>query len=882
MSSSGVDDWAEWKGKIVPKSFNAGYVVLSYVVSYIGAWTTLELIHRRTAMRGYYNWFLLAGSSISMGGIAIWCMHFIGNRAIILGNGTQFIQIAYSAGYTALSFFLPILVLFLAFWAVGSNERVSLARVGLGGALAGLGIVGMHYLGQAGISNYDCIYDIAKVIGAGVIAVVASVGALTVFFIWRSSWETSWWKRAICAVGLAGAVSGMHWLASVGTAYRLKTVDNSTANNISRNATVIVVIVLSVGACLLLITLTFLAQRRRALSANRAQQVVLAAAIFDKDGRLMVSPEGLLPNRKITNSFIERSFDDVFGIAHPVYLWIFRTTRNWSSVANLLPGMRHHIYRTGLKSSRNRTTSEIDLATDQGLPIEDYSLVFRELFCVAAADLAEDLHLPLEDVGVLFDAIISTGQRAAPKPKSGMKRDTPDSSVDLERNGLALPVFGRGQLLFLVSQASRREAEHLQAAGYRFANAQNVLPILARSMQVSSEEIAGHLESMKEFVKETKILEPGVHLACFAIRASVRGGFDVLVRKDARNQLPTMQLPFDRLEKWQADYLKNLDSHSVSSVINTLTKSSKSPSFSVREQTFATQFLTALESLKQAIDDPFFGEALLIAKPIEAPCRGSTENSQPGTATLLAFRLIAPIHSQAPGTRLEFIPLGFFRAQQHVYKNSPDHAVFARKTYREFAPVVEFLGRSSNSIDAKSPISDTFSTKGRIFNSSRRISSYHSRFSQRDAAAHIQEPLPTHSRRPSAAHPAKPPSKLKFWDKNQSQFNPTEKHIKDDTSSEKGLVDPSSSGGHTQNFGGIMVSQEISVDVRNSDRDDKGMELVELRSPTSSSGHSDGGAGGSSDRGSEAYGRVVTKVLKENSEAESFVDKLFGICVEGR
>lgn len=56
----------------------------------------------------------------------------------------------------------------------------------------------------------------------------------------------------------------------------------------------------------MLVALTFLAQRRRSRSANRAQQVVLAAAVFDKDGRLMVSPEGLLPNRKITNTFIER------------------------------------------------------------------------------------------------------------------------------------------------------------------------------------------------------------------------------------------------------------------------------------------------------------------------------------------------------------------------------------------------------------------------------------------------------------------------------------------------------------------------------------------------------------------------------------------------
>ena len=67
-------------------------------------------------------------------------MHFIGNRAIILGAGQTDLQIAYNAGFTALSFFLPIIVLSLAFWAVGSNEKVSIVRVSLGGTLAGLSI----------------------------------------------------------------------------------------------------------------------------------------------------------------------------------------------------------------------------------------------------------------------------------------------------------------------------------------------------------------------------------------------------------------------------------------------------------------------------------------------------------------------------------------------------------------------------------------------------------------------------------------------------------------------------------------------------------------------------------------------------------------------
>ena len=47
----------EWEGRIVPRAFSVGYIVLSYLVSYVGAWTTLELINRRTGGRGLYNWF---------------------------------------------------------------------------------------------------------------------------------------------------------------------------------------------------------------------------------------------------------------------------------------------------------------------------------------------------------------------------------------------------------------------------------------------------------------------------------------------------------------------------------------------------------------------------------------------------------------------------------------------------------------------------------------------------------------------------------------------------------------------------------------------------------------------------------------------------------
>lgn len=44
-----------YAGKSVPFHFSWGFVALSYLVSLIGAGSTLELINRRTSIKGRYN-----------------------------------------------------------------------------------------------------------------------------------------------------------------------------------------------------------------------------------------------------------------------------------------------------------------------------------------------------------------------------------------------------------------------------------------------------------------------------------------------------------------------------------------------------------------------------------------------------------------------------------------------------------------------------------------------------------------------------------------------------------------------------------------------------------------------------------------------------------
>ena len=188
--------------------------------------------------------YLLLGAATSMGAVAIWSMHFIGNRAINMANGQEAFQIAYSPAFTAGSFFLPICVVAFAFYLFTVSENVSIWGTLLGGLTTGLAVCGMHYMGQGGIANYAPEYDWRYIVGSAITAVIASTLALGVFFYFKSTWTNTWWKRMSCACLLALAVSGMHWIATVGTGYRFKSMLAADESGLSREATVIVTLCL--------------------------------------------------------------------------------------------------------------------------------------------------------------------------------------------------------------------------------------------------------------------------------------------------------------------------------------------------------------------------------------------------------------------------------------------------------------------------------------------------------------------------------------------------------------------------------------------------------------------------------------------------------------
>ncbi|KAF4988378.1 hypothetical protein FGRMN_9797 [Fusarium graminum] len=709
-----------YQGHIVPQSYNAGFVALSYVVSLVGAASTLELINRRTGLRGLFNHLLLVSSAITMGGVSIWCMHFIGNRAIDLADGQPELQVAYSSGFTAVSFFVPILVLLAAFMAVGTNNVVSWWGLVAGGVLCGTAVCGMHYLGNASINNYTCVYQPAYVIGSAIIAIVASNVALAMFFVFRATWANAWWKRVISAVVLAGAVSGMHWCASVGTRYRLKRI-KPNGNEPSRTGTVIVVICLSLGACFIIATSAVLRARNTRRSALRAQQITLAAAIFDKAGRILVDPDGYIPSTVVTDSFLEKNSKEGFDTGHSLFHWMYQASRNWGMIWSLVGGMKQHVSQLPHSRTHRDGRRGIQLVSEHGETIQNYDIIFRELFCLAAADLADRLREDLTSIGVLWDQILPTGAsgrrplaQTRKQPNQGSVLEGIDvteevhHSLDITEKGLHVRNhdYGRGSLMFLVRRSeSDRDTERLISTGYRFADLHQVSDIIKSSMQIQSIEFETKLREMATYTSEHNHICHGTHLGFFAVRARVSSGFEVLVRRGARHLLPTMPFPFKNLEDWHMHYLKKFENVPVFKVVEKCKEDSQR---SGREAEFAGQLAETIKALQNWTQESFLEDALLTSTAFSIPCRGDEKRSE---ATMIAVRLVIPIHSVLSSSNCEFVPLSFFRMRQ---VSAQSYQEFTRGLHQEFGHIAKMVGCLRDSRDVTTPSSSSRWPFGRL------------------------------------------------------------------------------------------------------------------------------------------------------------------------
>lgn len=177
-------------------------VLLSYLVSVLGAFTALQLaIAIPTARTPGQRLQAVSIAGAAMGGGAIWAMHFIAMLACKMD-----IPVTYDAGLTLASALIAIASCSLGLGIVGTG-LFSWGKLALAGLCMGLGVAGMHYTGMAAMRMPAAIhYDTGLVLLSLVIAVAASIAALWLAFNLRG-----WAQMLGSALVMGVAVCGMHY-----------------------------------------------------------------------------------------------------------------------------------------------------------------------------------------------------------------------------------------------------------------------------------------------------------------------------------------------------------------------------------------------------------------------------------------------------------------------------------------------------------------------------------------------------------------------------------------------------------------------------------------------------------------------------------------------
>ncbi|KAF2117752.1 hypothetical protein BDV96DRAFT_644093 [Lophiotrema nucula] len=757
-------------------------IVISYIVSLIGAFTTVELLHRRISGSGWRTWVQLMGCSVSFGLVAIWCMHFVGNRAIILGDGEEEIQLYYSSTFTAISAVVPIVVIFGGLLVADrfhkgsrglTTRYVALLACGV---CSGAAITEMHYLGNNGTTDYHLKPSWGYVIGAAAIAIGAATISYTLFFHWSKHWINKWWRRLIVACVLATAVSGMHWTAAAGTVYELQGYHNGPSGG--RNTNLIIAVCLCLAACSVCFALGFLKQRHAKKLKDRAQQVVLAIATFDAEGRLLVTQGGLMPCQTITRQFHQRTFDEDFNTSHPVFQWIFRVSRHWNGIVDLIPAMREHLQSTGYLQTHSPVIgsgSRSSMGSDDNT---SYSATFRELFCVTAQEIARSLDTRLQDLGTLYEDVLTTGtllSRMLWGNNAGAKTIVASDVAhsDLE-SGIANPIlFGKGQLLVMTRKVGTDEANRLQNKGYRFASLDQVGEMLARSLQISREDLNLMVARLQLFC-ERRPWTPsrGTYLAAFILQPSpVMKGLDVIVPRLTPDRLPMVKLASDELNDEQLRTLKLCEGRTLEECLTRIRQGA-----GTGDDVWLEKFRNKIHELMREVPESALRKATFSARPLSAT-HGFSGQNDVSEATVFAFCGIKDVYNQTLQSRtLRHVPLSLFQCYQRIYPGCPDHAILAQKNHKEFGSLLSSTIESS---------------------------------------------------------PSSPRSPKKWWPFVR-QASVSESSINPDSSSEKGLFGIShyTSADSTNNtsahpFGGIMVSQEVVINNDNQKMSSQ-MELSDL------------------------------------------------------
>lgn len=514
----------------------------------------------------------------------------------------------YNAGFTVLSLLVPLAALIVSFLLLTSNTH-SLLKFLVGGPLTGGTVALMHFSASFKI-NFKAHFKPVYLVFSIFFAVLSTNAALYIFFRIRAHWEDSWWKRGGCALLLAAGISAMHYVGQGGTSYFVPNDPTRLSSVFSTNQRQSTATAAAVGAmcgailisCFLVVLGDYLNVRA---ARDRARKIAVCSATFDRQGRLLVKPDGTVPMVVIESSVPPKEMLHYLDRRSPLFLWLFAVSWDWAIVTPFVRAVdaRFRRMQPGANSlkERKRTLGNILLshrhrdahADDREKKVlTDMDLFdLKDGYISAAHELSDDLGVPMDQVGVLFDRCFPNGsllryeQRQREKlPQRLLRRDhkkckpnkrfNPDETeqVDISAEDLdtdegsisSKPVssvflsddIGRDQqglLLFLVREVGagnddliEDEMVHHAEQGYRFTETRFLTKVLSDRLSVPKPEMITMLDTLKIYAKRgtRPVVQPGgVYLGLFGVRSAAGSHLDVLVYNFAHQMIPSYRIP---------------------------------------------------------------------------------------------------------------------------------------------------------------------------------------------------------------------------------------------------------------------------------------------------------------------------------------------------
>jgi hypothetical protein len=354
--------------------------------------------------------------------------------------------------------------------------------------------------------------------------------------------------------------------------------------------------------------------------------------------------------------------------------------------------MRDHLQNTGYIQSTSSPTQAID--SRESFSSDDdssYSATFRELFCVTAQEIARSLDTKLQNLGCLFEDVLTTGTLLnrmiyynSPGNKAILAAEVATTTKDIEA-GIANPIlFGKGQLLVLTRRVDTSEANRLQNLGYRFANIEQVGDQLARSLQVSRDDLENLVARLDSFSKrEPAVPTKGTFLASFLIQPSpAMRGLDVVVPRATPDRLPMVKLSDEELDTHQLRLLATFNGLSLD---DCLTRISQRTLTGTDDDIFMEKFRNRIMDLLRDCPETTLHRAIFSARQLDI-AHGMIGQKEYSPATVFAFCGIKEIYIQSlQSLTLKTIPLSLFQTYLRSYPGCPDHAILAQKNHKEFS-----------------------------------------------------------------------------------------------------------------------------------------------------------------------------------------------------